>query len=70
MDFHHIDPREKDFSISDRMTSFEAIRAELGKCILLCCRCHREVHDGLHPSYLATDERGGREDDYDDLIED
>lgn len=33
-DFHHLDPMEKDFSISDRMTSFEAIKSELAKCVL------------------------------------
>lgn len=57
-DFHHLDPMEKDFSISDRMTSFEAIVRELAKCVLLCARCHREVHDGWHPSFLAGDNRG------------
>lgn len=55
-DFHHIDPQEKDFTISDRMTSFEAIRAELDKCVLLCCRCHREVHDGWHPQFIVFED--------------
>ena len=61
MDFHHPDAAEKDFSISARMTSWEAIRAELAKCVLLCCRCHREVHDGRHPGYIRTtdDDRRG-----------
>lgn len=52
MDFHHPDPFEKDFAISARLTSFEAIRTELAKCVLLCARCHREVHDGMHPGYI------------------
>jgi hypothetical protein len=52
MHFHHTDPAEKDFSISTKLTSFEAIKAELIKCILLCNRCHSEVHDGLHPGFL------------------
>lgn len=52
-DFHHTNgAEEKDFNISDRMTSFEAIRPELDKCVLLCATCHREVHDGMHPQYL------------------
>jgi hypothetical protein len=46
---------EKEFNISSKMTSFKAIQAELDKCVLLCCRCHREVHDGLHPGYLDFD---------------
>ena len=62
MDFHHLDPMEKDFSISERMTSFEAILPELAKCSLLCCRCHREVHDGWHTGYLAMEDRGGGDD--------
>lgn len=56
MDFHHPDPLEKDFSISDRMTTFEAIRSELEKCTLLCARCHREVHDGMHPGHLVYED--------------
>jgi predicted HNH restriction endonuclease len=59
-DFHHIDPLEKDFTISDRMTSWAAIESELKKVVLLCANCHREVHDGLHAGYLAfeDDDRG------------
>lgn len=55
-DLHHLNPDEKEFNISSRMTSFEAIRAELDKCVLLCCRCHREVHDGWHPQYLVWED--------------
>ncbi len=55
-DFHHPDPREKEFSVSSRMTSWGAIVRELDKCVLLCSRCHREVHDGWHPSYLVHDD--------------
>jgi predicted HNH restriction endonuclease len=59
-DFHHVDPLEKDFTISDRMTSWAAIEPELKKVVLLCANCHREVHDGLHAGYLAceSDYRG------------
>ncbi len=64
-DFHHVDALEKDFNISDRMTSFEAIRSELDKTVLVCCRCHREIHDGLHPGYLELDARGGWDDSAD-----
>lgn len=56
-DLHHLNPDEKDFNISSRMTSFEAIRAELDKCVLLCCRCHREVHDGgWHNHFLVLED--------------
>jgi hypothetical protein len=53
LEFHHSDPATKEFNISDRITTFEDIQAELDKCHLLCANCHREVHDGLHPGYLV-----------------
>ena len=56
MDFHHVDPMEKDFTISSRMTSFRAIQTELDRCVLLCATCHREVHDGWHPQLIADQE--------------
>jgi hypothetical protein len=44
-DFHHLDPSLKDFSISDKpYLSFEALRVEIDKCILLCANCHRKRH--------------------------
>lgn len=59
MDFHHLEAATKDFDISAR-SSWKTIEPELKKCVLLCARCHREVHDGLHPKYLIdeTDDRG------------
>lgn len=49
LEFHHRDPSQKDFAIgSDGLTrSFERIKAELDKCVLLCANCHREEHDRL-----------------------
>lgn len=55
LEFHHPDPMTKEFNISDRVTTFEDIQAELDKCHLLCANCHREVHDGLHPGYLVRE---------------
>ncbi|SOK58648.1 g371 [Yersinia phage fHe-Yen9-04] len=46
LDFHHINPLEKDFNISTKFISFEKMKSELDKCILLCSNCHREFHDG------------------------
>lgn len=65
MDFHHLNPMEKDFSISSRMTSWSAIEAELRKTILVCANCHREIHDGYHPNFLDLEDRGMA-----DLLED
>jgi predicted HNH restriction endonuclease len=60
MDFHHTDPSEKDFVISSRM-SWEVIVKELRKCVLLCSNCHREVHAGMHPTYLTLEDSLGHE---------
>lgn len=46
LEFHHMDPSEKDFSPSQvKLTTFsKLIKKELDKCILLCANCHREEH--------------------------
>ena len=45
-DFHHINPKEKDFSLSRVKTSIlsSKIINELDKCQLLCANCHRRIH--------------------------
>jgi len=54
MDMHHVSG-VKEFNISSALTSWERILPELEKCVLLCSRCHRETHDGLHPQFLELD---------------
>jgi hypothetical protein len=46
LEFHHTDPSQKDFSISHdgHTRSWDKIKYELDKCILVCANCHREVH--------------------------
>ena len=47
VDFHHVIPETKNFSLTlHRVETYsnENITEELNKCILLCCRCHREIH--------------------------
>jgi hypothetical protein len=45
LDFHHVDPDEKEFSISGaKRLLFENLKDELDKCILVCSNCHREIH--------------------------
>lgn len=46
LEFHHLDPTQKDFSISKvKAWRFDdAIKKELDKCIVLCSNCHKEVH--------------------------
>lgn len=46
LEFHHLDPSEKDFNIS-HLKSYrfnEVVKKELDKCILVCSNCHREIH--------------------------
>lgn len=49
MEFHHLDPSKKDFTLSDKghCRSWESVKKELNKCILVCANCHREIHAGL-----------------------
>lgn len=49
LDFHHLDPSQKEFQLSDRNLSndWRLVRPELDKCVLLCSNCHRELHAGL-----------------------
>ena len=45
--FHHIDPNEKDFQISGKSLSFDKLKSEVDKCILVCSNCHSEIHEGI-----------------------
>lgn len=45
-DFHHRDPKTKEFTISGQKTvGFEKLKKEVNKCDMLCRNCHAEVHD-------------------------
>lgn len=47
LEFHHLDPKTKEFAISRwTLLNSEKIKEEAKKCILVCCRCHREIHSG------------------------
>jgi hypothetical protein len=49
LEFHHKEPSKKDFGISHKgyTRSWEAVRVELDKCLMLCANCHREKHEEL-----------------------
>lgn len=49
LEFHHRNPSEKDFALTDYLNSkgsydLSIIIHELNKCDLLCANCHREEH--------------------------
>ena len=47
LQFHHKDPTEKDFSISGRSLSFDRLKEEVDKCMLVCSNCHAEIHENI-----------------------
>jgi hypothetical protein len=49
LEFHHVDPGEKEFHLSRHgvARSLARARAEARKCVLLCSNCHVEVETGL-----------------------
>lgn len=46
LDFHHLDPNEKEMSIATMagLFSLDRIKEEASKCIVLCSNCHRKEH--------------------------
>lgn len=47
LDFHHINPEEKEFGVSGNNYSKSRIDNEIKKCILVCKNCHGEIESGL-----------------------
>ena len=48
-DLHHLEPDNKDLQfgkVTANPKAWEKIVIELRKCVLICSRCHREVHHG------------------------
>lgn len=45
--FHHRNPEEKDFTISGKSYSFEKMKLEVDKCMIVCANCHIEIHDEI-----------------------
>ena len=48
-DLHHVDSSTKDFGLSVRglTRSWQKLKEEADKCVLVCANCHREVHAGV-----------------------
>jgi len=49
LDLHHLNPKTKSFGISSGglTRSWEKVKIEADKCILVCANCHREIHSGI-----------------------
>lgn len=48
LDFHHVDPVTKSFSLSHpNCKKLSAAIAEIKKCVLVCANCHREIENGI-----------------------
>ncbi|MCL0097338.1 hypothetical protein M1O19_02245 [Dehalococcoidia bacterium] len=60
LEFHHLDS-SKDFGISEKghARSWERVKAELERCVLLCANCRREVRAGLQLPWETMDEKPG-----------
>lgn len=43
LDFHHVNPKTKEINLNANLNINTKLK-EIKKCILLCCRCHRELH--------------------------
>lgn len=49
LEFHYADSSLKDFGVSEKghTRSWEKVREEIEKCVLVCANCHREIHAGI-----------------------
>lgn len=50
LEFHHVNPIEKLFDfgrVIAQPIKWPEIIKELRKCVLVCCRCHREIEAGI-----------------------
>lgn len=47
LQFHHLNPNEKDFTIGGSSYSLERLKKEADKCIMVCANCHIELHEEL-----------------------
>lgn len=51
LDFHHLSGKEFNLSRANNK-SWDVVKAELDKCILLCANCHRMEHSGYNNQRL------------------
>lgn len=61
LEFHHRDPRTKEFGIGDFTGSTERLRVEAAKCDLLCANCHRIRHSSAETALRVQEMRSRRD---------
>lgn len=62
LEFHHLKPEEKEFGLSNGNTvSFEKMKREADKCIMVCANCHREIHAKERKEKILEEERAIKE---------
>lgn len=50
---HHVDPTKKEIRVGSGDTySWQKLKTELNKCMLLCANCHSEVHATNEPFFF------------------
>ena len=62
LEFHHLGNKDFGFSSRGITRSWNKLKKELDKCILVCANCHRELHAGiikLQPSGVIRSEKNG-----------
>lgn len=51
LDWHHLDPSQKEFNISWAISAYRkskrTLLAEIEKCVCVCANCHRKIHAGI-----------------------
>ena len=48
LDFHHTDPSTKKLTLSHLYKhSWDKVKEEIDKCLLVCANCHREIHSSV-----------------------
>jgi len=49
LELHHLDAKQKEFGIAYRgyTRSWDKVKVELDKCVLVCANCHREIEAGM-----------------------
>ena len=50
LDFHHVNPANKKYKPSYIIMrwTWDKVKKELDKCVLVCKNCHGEIHFGMH----------------------